>query len=115
MPAEHEWFRVAWLVGVGIDEERCFAQEGCQRAWTWCKVGGPLQHPVLRTPHGQANLRCVGSFFVLQGAPGVYLHRDDQREKADHYCRFVKFVLDGLRCVVEWAVMVNRQGHAKVS
>ena len=41
----------------------------------------------------------------LQGAPGIYLHKDSTKAKVDHYCRVVQ---------LETEVRANRLEHVKV-
>ena len=50
----------------------------------------------------------------LQGAPGIYLHKDSTKAKVDHYCRVVQLETDGLFYAVKWEVRANRLEHVKV-
>ena len=45
----------------------------------------------------------------LSGKPGVYAHKDSTQRKAEHYCRFVPLMSDGVFWAIKWEVRANRQ------
>ena len=52
---------------------------------------------------------------MLDGAPGVYLHKDATSHKAENYCRFVPLCKGtGVFWAAKWEVRVNRKDRVKV-
>ena len=87
-------------------------QEGWQRAWHGAKL--EAFYSTVYSGRLLESKSAVRGARFLHGAPGVYLHRADNRGHADHCCRFVKLDPSGLFYAVKWEVKVNRQGQVTV-
>ena len=76
-------------MGPGLNAERWFVREGWQRAWHGTKLAALYSIAYFgRLLESKAAIR--GERF-LQGAPGVYLHKDATARKSDAYTRLVQF------------------------
>ena len=98
------WHR---LPVVAFDADAC---QGWERAWHGCKV--EAVYSILY--HGQlAESRLVPGERVLEGAPGVYTHRDCRSHKANHYIRFAPLCRDGTFWAAKWEVRANLADKVK--
>ena len=89
-PLEMEpyWFRLPWLPSGGDAVSAALETEGWVRAWHGTKLEA-LYSQICFGRLFSNNSAELGERFVT-GSPGVYLHKDSTKHKAEHYMRFVQ-------------------------
>ena len=55
------------------------------------------------------------SVFFFTGSPGVYLHKDSTKHKAEHYMRFVQLVPSLQFFAIKWEARTHRNYRVTVS
>ena len=92
---------------VAFDADAC---QGWERAWHGCKV--EAVYSILY--HGQlVESRGLPGERLLEGAPGVYTHRDCLSHKAHNYIRFVSLCGDGTFWAAKWELRANLADKVK--
>ena len=96
----NEWFRFQWLEFTA-EADADLAANGWERAWHGSKL--EALYSIMYQGH------LVQGERHLADKPGVYVHKDSTRDKAENYIRFVPLMCDGVFWAVKWEVRANRQ------
>ena len=87
-------------------------EAGWEVAWHGCKVEAVysicVAGKLLESRDEEAGER------YLEGAPGVYLHREKTAAKADNYIGFTPLADDGVYWATKWETRVDRERKVKV-
>ena len=111
-PMDDGWFRCSW---VGFHEEQLpretlgkygQGQADWHRAWHGCKL--EALYCIMYAGHLTASYDKENGERFLRDKPGVYVHKDSTKHKAENYTRFVELCNDGVLWCAMWEVRVDR-------
>lgn len=110
-PMGEGWSRFA-LMAFDDEAERETEAECWERAWHGCKFEA-LYSILYHSRLVESRDRGRGE-RLLDGAPGVYVHKDSTSHKAENYVRFVPLCGDGIFWGAKWEVRVDRADRVQV-
>ncbi len=90
---------------------KTLAHEDWQKAWHGCKFEGLYSILYSGALRGSFSKDRGERFF--EGAPGVYVHSDVNKDKAEDYIRWVTFCNNGVFWASKLEVEVDRQRRVK--
>merc|ERR1719506_2271552 len=105
---ENGWYSFQWLPSERkLQVDDADLKPKWRRAWHGCKLEA-LYSIVYHGKLFESRDKAHGERH-FDGIPGVYVHKDRTRNKAESYIRFVDLCKDGIFWAVKWEVRVDRK------